>query len=396
MSPPRASVPVLVCLMLALSACGGEGSDAGSGGAGGEASGGGAGDSSGGAPGGGGAGGARDFDEIAAELEQAVQEHESEVPFTLILGNEEGTFFEASHGDSTADTLYESASTSKWVAAAVILNSVLDLDLDASDVLPFWTNDPSDWRSRVTLRQLLSFTSGMQPEGALTDAGCISLPGADFASCVETIYDEAGERSEAPGTEFVYGSHHLQVAGLMAMNIYGADTFAELFAEFQSDHELFPSGAFDLPSIDNPRLAGGMHWTGREFMEFLHALFVGDLLSPGFSMELFTDHTPAGAVEIVESPPWAGLGEMWHYDLGNWQECPSAAVDQAEWLAACGELGRHSSPGAYGAYPFIDFGQGFYGILARQGALGTFRDGLDVYRDLAPLAEELARAANER
>jgi len=378
---------ILVASLLAP-ACGGEGGSADSnlGGMGGApAAPGGAGGSGGTAP--------RDFDDLAAELEQAIAAYDTDVPFTLILGNGAGTFFEASHGDSTGDTVYESASTSKWVAATVILDVVrqsntLALATKASDLIDFWTTDPDDWRSQVTLELLLSFTSGVQPEGALSDAGCIGRPGADYAECVQQIYDDAAGRNEAPGTEFIYGSHHLQVAGLMATIAAEASGFSEVFAAFQTETGLFPTGAFDLPSEDNPRLGGGMHWTGREYVEFLRALYLGELLTPELLTALFSDHTPEGEVEIVESPIGAGLQETWHYDLGNWFECPLST-----WQEACAQARRHSSPGAYGAYPFIDFGQGYYGILARQGSLGSFRDGLEVYRAFAPLIDELAAAA---
>lgn len=325
------------------------------------------------------------------ELRAAIASNESEVPFTLLLGDEEGTFFEGSKGDSSATTVYESASTSKWVAAAVILNLVdegyLSLDSNVGEFVDWWTTDASDPRSAITLRQLLSFTSGLQPTAVALDEACVSNPFGTLESCVQAIYDAAASSSLSPGAEFVYGSHHLQAAGLMAIEARGVAEWGDVFEEFKSQTGLFPSGAFDLPSPANPRLAGGMHWTAEEYLGFLRAIFTGELLSADSRDELFTDQTPIGSVEIVGSPI-SSANEMWHYGLGNWRECPYRT-----WNDSCDALGRVSSPGAYGAYPFIDFSSGFYGILARQGALGTFRDGLQVYRDLDPLVQELASAA---
>ncbi|VAW96261.1 hypothetical protein MNBD_GAMMA19-245, partial [hydrothermal vent metagenome] len=39
--------------------------------------------------------------------------------------------------------------------------------------------------------------------------------------------------------------------------------------------------------------------------------------------------------------------------------------------------------GAYGAYPFIDFENGYYGILARQGELGTFQEGIKLFESVS-------------
>jgi len=372
-------------LVLMTVACsGGAGDDAGSGGApAADGSGGSAGEGWGG---GGSAGesGMGGWSTAADRLTRAVEQYEADVPFTLLLGDEEGTYFEASHGTSSADTVYESASTSKWVAAAVILHmtaGILELDTRAAEVLPFWTDDPDDWRSEVTLEHLLSFTSGLQPLGTLSDLACVNLPSADFDACVQNIYEQAGERTEAPGTAFVYGSHHMQVAGLMAVTATSRSSFGELFADFQDDTGLFPTSAFDLPSANNPRLAGGMHWTGREYMEFLRAVHVPTVLDLDRTA-FAADRTPSGEVEMLESPAWTGIREEWHYCLGSWRECPSET-----WQEECLLLNRYSSPGAYGAYPVMDFGLGYHAILARQGALGTFPEGLDIFRDLEPLIE---------
>ena len=56
------------------------------------------------------------------------------------------------------------ASASKFPAACAIAGAVangyLTFETKVSKVFAWWTNDPSDRRSRVTLRHLLSFTSG--------------------------------------------------------------------------------------------------------------------------------------------------------------------------------------------------------------------------------------------
>ena len=43
-------------------------------------------------------------------------------------------------------------------------------------------------------------------------------------------------------------------------------------------------------------------------------------------------------------------------------------------------------PGAYGAYPFVDFDLDYFGIVARQGALRTFPEGSSLFRVIAEQA----------
>lgn len=286
--------------------------------------------------------------------------------FTVLLETSAGVTYMYSHGASTPSTSYESASTSKWVTAAVILDLVdqgaLTLDTKAKDLLPFWTED------QVTLRMLLSFTSGFEEEPL-----CMNLPGAGFESCVKAIFDD-NVGKVAPGSRFHYSGTHLQVAGLMAVKAAKAADWTAVFKAFKQKTGLFWNSVYDLPSAANPRLAGGMHWIAIEYLGFLRALNYGSLLSQTSREQMFADQLTGITVEY--SPSW-GIGEDWHYGLGNWLECPTA---KGKNTFDCGAGHRNSSPGAYGAYPFIDFDHGYFGIVARQGELGTFPEGVNLFR----------------
>ncbi len=300
--------------------------------------------------------------------------------FTLAFEAADGHRFVYSHGDSSLDTVYESASTSKWVAAAVILQLVdgglLSLDDQPSKWLPFWQIEG------VTLAHLLSFTSGFSKEPL-----CINSKTADFADCVQRAYTANVADAPAPGTAFDYSSTHLQIAGLMAVRAAGVTSFADLFTAWQARTGLFPSAAFDLPSLTNPRLAGGMHWTGAEYMMFLRAVYDDKLLEPATQTAMLDNQR--GAASVVDSPVLTALNQDWAYGFGNWLECPTAIGPDS---FDCGAGHRNSSPGAYGAYPFVDFDHHYLGILARQGALGTFRDGDALFGVIAQDATRWADA----
>lgn len=168
----------------------------------------------------------------------------------------------------------------------------------------------------------------------------------------------------------------------MAINVGGYSSWNDVFNDFKSRTGLFSHSTYDLPSPTNPRLAGGMHWTGEDYLAFLHALYSGQILSPNMTAELWSNQR--GGAEVISSPTVSDLGEDWGYALGNWVECKSPTFN-------CGStLQRNSSPGAYGAYPFIDFENGYYGILARQGLLGTWPNAINLFRTVEDTAGKWA------
>jgi CubicO group peptidase (beta-lactamase class C family) len=298
---------------------------------------------------------------------------------TLLVADLDGATFVHSHGDSSPTTIYESASTSKWVTAAIILDRVdrgeLGLDTTTSELLDFWP-PPG-----VPLRTLLSFTSGFDDE-----APCINSPFADFAACVEEIYAAGAPDATAPGEAFHYSGSHLQIAGLMAMRAAGVDDWSALFTQWQADTGLFPTGAYDLPSASNPRLAGGMHWTGEEYLAFLQALGTGAILTDDIRAAMLANQRGDAIVEA--SPSILSWGEDWAYGFGNWLECSTATAEPGSY--DCGDGERNSSAGAYGAYPMLDAEHGLVAVVARQGGLASGAEGVALYRAVAEQVEAWA------
>ena len=318
--------------------------------------------------------------QLEADMDAVLAQTASEVDFSFSLERQDGRRYNFSRGVSTLQTSYESASTSKLVSAVIILRLIeqgyLSLTDRPQDRISSWPIGSGDSLYSMTLAQLLSFTSGLTVEPL-----CLNSVISDFETCVTNIATANAGNGITPGQEFYYASTHLQVAGLMAIKARGVASWQDVFAEFQTQTGLFPTAAYDLPSTSNPRLAGGMHWSGEEYMAFLKALRNGALLNAASMSELLADHTASAT--IVYSPTVAGLGEDWHYGFGLWQECQSATYN-------CTAGSRVSSPGAYGAYPFWDRSKDYFGIVARQGALGTFTNGVAIERAVRPKAEEWA------
>jgi CubicO group peptidase (beta-lactamase class C family) len=316
--------------------------------------------------------------ELEDALDSVLAATKSKVDFSFAAERWDGRRYRYQRGASTLRTSYKSASTSKLVSAVVILRLVergyLKLSDRPQEHIAGWPINRADPLFEMTLAQLLSFTSGLVDEPL-----CLNRPGFDFERCVIRIAEANAGEGGVPGTDFFYAGTHLQVAGLMAVKARGLPGWAELFAEFKLQTGLFPNADYDLPSVSNPRLAGGMHWTGEEYLDFLGALKRGALLNADLMRALLTDHTAGAAISY--SPTVRGLGEEWRYGFGLWHECESPIFN-------CLPGVRISSPGAYGAYPFWDRGKDYAGIVAQQGRLGTFPDGVAIERSVRSLVEK--------
>ncbi len=279
--------------------------------------------------------------------------------------------FNYSHGSSTLTTPYESASTSKLPTAVIILTLVddgnLTLDSKPSDLIDFWTGE-----STVTLGHLLNFTSGFNGDPAVGQY-------LNYTNCIHAYYNSTIGSQVTAGTEFNYSGSHLQIAGLMAIESVDK-SWAQIFSDFQNDTGLFPNSTYDLPYVTNPRLAAGMTWTTEDYQKFLVALYNnenpkgGQLLTNGTWTQLFSNQR--GDAVVSYSPMLSILGEDWAYGYGNWLECLNSSYN-------CGSMHRDSSPGAYGAYPFIDFDYNYFGIIGRQSpTIGHFKEGVDLFRTI--------------
>lgn len=312
------------------------------------------------------------------KLHTALDSVNTDTDYTLLVESNNGTQFTHSTGESTNSTLYRSASTSKIVTATVILSlvqqGVLSLDDHPQDYIDFWPSSGN--HALITLKHLLSFTSGLSEESI-----CLNLPNVSFTHCVELILDKNSVIS-GPGTEFYYASTHLQVAGLMAINASGMNNWAQVFNNFKLETQLFPNATYDLPSINNPRLAGGMHWQATEYLDFLRSLYKQQVLSAESLDLMMSDYT--SHANFVYSPVSdENVLSHWHYGLGLWLECTAKQLD-------CSPTARVSSLGAYGAYPFIDFEHKYFGIIAREGNLGTSVEGYKVWAVVENELEEWA------
>jgi CubicO group peptidase (beta-lactamase class C family) len=287
--------------------------------------------------------------------------------------------FEKFYGAFSGDQRVAVASASKMVAGLVIARVIdqgsLSLDSTTGAVLG-WTGT----QGTITLRQLLSFTSGLEREAA-----CTLLPGLTLAECVASI--ESMPMVAAPGTRFDYGSTHLHVAARMA-EVATGQSWASLFASLLksplnlgSPDLLYFSAPRMAVGTTNPLIAGGLRATMNEYaaflaLEFNRGVFQGNpLLGTSFFATQSSEPYPDA---VIGNSPFANAGQPYHYGLASWLECTPPAVN-------CNVV---SSPGAFGFTPWIDRDGGYYAILGMEvseSQSGVVQFAVSLEQELRPL-----------
>lgn len=108
--------------------------------------------------------------------------------FSVNVGDASGPLFSwNTPGFSVDNTRMQGASLSKWPSSVMISGLVADGTLSYDDLaskhLKYWATDPADPRSAVTLRHLLSFTSGFLDDA---DVPCAN-ENFGFERCAEKL-----------------------------------------------------------------------------------------------------------------------------------------------------------------------------------------------------------------
>lgn len=279
--------------------------------------------------------------------------------YAIVIGDANGVLLSQEFGDFSVTEAHLVASATKWLAAMVIMDlveqGVMALDDRPQDYLPWWTSDPGDPRSDVTLEQLLSFTAGFNT--GPDDASCVTDGSITLDECARAFYD--GGLAFAPGSTFYYGPAHLQVAGRMA-EVAAQMDFADLALLQQAFRFNLQSTVFLVPVGDNPRIGGGAVSSAADYGVLLQAILSGSYLS-GVLDEMERDRTGPPVVTGSQPPAIDNNNVDFRYALGHWREC-----NRPSWDSSCDARRLSSSPGAFGWNPWIDFDNGYYGIIAMQ------------------------------
>ncbi len=289
----------------------------------------------------------------------------------LVAGTAGGAAAELVHAGAAApppEAPLFLASASKWVNAAVILRLVDEGLLSLDDTPQRWLGEAgfgagaTDARRNITLRHLLSLTSGL-PSGVAppcdwlrcgSDADAfvaVDAP-APLACCVRSAAASSPQLfgPGPPGRVFNYNGLNLDVAGAMAEAAANA-SFAELFSRALQPR-LRSAARHVVASPQASALGGGgLVMSPLDYGTFLRTALVprsrGGLLSaPTLAAMLSPAHTADvrmnGTLEALTGAPG------WRYGLGLW-------LEQNATIA--------SSLGFQGLYPRANLSSGAYAVL---------------------------------
>lgn len=274
--------------------------------------------------------------------------------FTFNVGTRNGTVFTYTKGTTDMNRRLPGASLSKWPAtltiAGLVADGTMSFDDKANKYLDWWSKDPSDPRSNITLRHLLTFQSGYTSDPRVL---CQYNPFANFLKCAETLYKSA-KISSPPGKTWSYISIHLQLAAAMAVSASGLAP--DVIFQRYVYQPLGMNGTSWFPK-KNPMMAAGIVTTGADFEKMLNKMLSYEFLGQKVLSEMEEDW----------SAPVSPCGDGWfgHYGMGHWFDCMGYGSGQAKGSSAqlsqwCADEKIQAGPGAFGFFPLIDRKRGYY------------------------------------
>lgn len=249
------------------------------------------------------------------------------------------------------------ASASKWLSAAVIMSLIDEKKLSLSDTvgkfLPLFT---AHGKGNITIRQLFSHTSGFPGDSPqryeynqdLTLAAAVD----SFALHTDMVHK--------PGEAFNYGGVSMHIAGRIAEVVSGKRWQALFNERIANPCEMDANYILIRPA--NPLIAGGVRTSARDYLNFLEMLLNKGMfhqrrvLSEAAVNAMLQDQTAGAVIENTPYPlnpltPYKA-GEV-RYGMGNWRDVVNAN----------GVAEENSSPGAFGAHPWIDIKHHVAGII---------------------------------
>lgn len=175
------------------------------------------------------------------------------------------------------------------VAAAAVEDGLLAWDELASDTIAEWKSDPR--KSRITVRHLLSLSSGLDPSDALLGGrGGARLLGQGAADRAKRLGPQGKQPTnlfeaaigvpcvQEPGRKFAYGPSHFYAFGELLERKLKARHAADpafpdtTFESYMHRRVLDPIGLkvgfFAKDATGNPNLPGGCLLTAREWAKF--------------------------------------------------------------------------------------------------------------------------------
>lgn len=277
----------------------------------------------------------------------------------LVLIKDDNVIYRKSFGTHTADKVVPIASASKWLSGAVIMTLVDEGKLSLDDTVSKYLPEFGGEKSGITIRHLLSHTSGLPSE-----ARCRNDKRSTLESCAREI---AGLRLMAPpGEAFFYAGVSMHVGGRVA-EVVGGKRWNDLFVErIATPLGMTQTDFLAYGPTQNPRPAGDARSSADDYGRFLQMLLQGGtfngkrILSEASVSEMHKDQTRGARIEYTIYEKHGDLDPnllLSRYGVGMWRE---------KFDVSSGQLQEVSSQGFFGFSPWIDVERNLAGVLSVQ------------------------------
>jgi CubicO group peptidase (beta-lactamase class C family) len=300
----------------------------------------------------------------------------------ILVGDRQGLLHERYFGTYGPNTVVPIASGSKLVSGARILQlidqGVIDPAAPVSTVLPQFTGE----KGTMNVLQMFSHTSGYGDDSGdpLLFDRTISLEQAvDEIACCRPL--TAGY---TVGGQFSYGGVSMHIGGRLAEVASGEDWQAGWQAHLGAPLGITTIDWQAFGATTNYSIAGGARSNLRDAGRLMH-LLVNDgrsnnrrLLSPATVARLTVD--AAAGLPVASAPP--GVTPPVMYGVGSWLDGLGGNLRRPQFV---------HSLGAFGFFPWVDFGRRLFGVFMVRGSGGINAQTIPAYRDMLTAIEtELA------
>lgn len=296
------------------------------------------------------------FDRLGSIITDRISK--ADVPGASLLILQDGKMVhQAAYGSYDLSRVVPIASASKWLSGAVIMTFVedglIDLDKPISTYLADAKGKPS---GAITMRQLVSFTSGLKDDDQIPCFGDVSIT---LSACNSTILGLP--LIDKPGVGFRYGGTHLHVAAGVVEAVAGK-SFEQVFQERVAGPLKMTNTTFTPPyrkataTDGHPSPAGSAASSLGDYGRFMEML-VHEGMAPSGTRIL-----EAASIREMSKDQ---TGDAKFVSASRHRKKAATLYGVAHWLDVvdANEVGLvQSSPGAFGFRPWIDSVNGIAGV----------------------------------
>lgn len=286
----------------------------------------------------------------------------------MLVADRHGVYLERYFGSYQADTVVPIASATKLLSATRLLQlsarGVLDLDAPVSNLLPQFTGK----KAAMTARQMFSHTAGYGDDSGiplLFNSNLTLAQAVDQIACCRPL--NAGY---SVGGQFSYGGVSMHIAGRMAE----VATMTDWQLGWQRDLST-PLGIttidWQISPTQNYGIGGGARSSMPDYGRLLRLLAKGGTVDGkrliGRSAVNQLSVNLVGNLPVAYAPP--NVTPPVRYGLGSWHDG----------VRPTGQAPLIHSLGAFGFFPWLDTGNGRYGVFMIRGGANINAAAVPVY-----------------